>query len=706
MNILPPQAIAEALSWLATDAFNALQLPALAVVLGGPGEEELLHQFEMQCRDIDRASDSILILSLGTSKESPLMFNPVWRFQAHNDLARRIENIRMTPGHHFGTCWGSFSDAALRLLGLEPACLPAVYVRFACPGVADRPDPAVVVPLPHERCELASRFLTTLSWAASDHAHGHATLDTFLKEHTLHGWVVSQSTQNALDKALSGKSPRYEPAGCNPDEGETARVEMSWGIAVADADMQWGGLGEVVSEIEQFLNPWEYQPETTFRRPDLMVALRLARVAHNMGDYGTVVRNIGAAVEALFVASLLHLVRGSRRIRLPQHLDHVDPQAGHVEVAGVRLNHPRHVRIGAERGFDAPLLDPWLAPPLKQGLGALEYWLGEQSLTVAPSAFAAIVELHRRIADLRNPAAHGEQINREQAEEMWRLLEMLILSGQAAAMVSVRRGFYKWPDVDWTVLSGIRADPRPHYEQSLRAVSEAHQESEVWDCRRKSDHERVAALRAALNHFSSLAQSPVLNPVDLASLSAVKDAHRHMEGWEAFQADVAALSECDRQAGFLARVAGRWFTTHSRGDRHHLAEVSRALTPSPKTIRSTADIDGVIARIEHLLKAGIVVAAPGRNWQENVRRRLERWLDSVRLRDIASARTTPAAVWEKIRKWRDSLTAVLQQAEGDLKAVEVQYAEVARFLDCARARLAATRAGLAASCVCGRHSKP
>ena len=55
MNILPPQAIAEALSWLATDAFNALQLPALAVVLGGPGEDELLHQFEMQCRDIDRA---------------------------------------------------------------------------------------------------------------------------------------------------------------------------------------------------------------------------------------------------------------------------------------------------------------------------------------------------------------------------------------------------------------------------------------------------------------------------------------------------------------------------------------------------------------------------------------------------------------------------------------------------------------------------
>ena len=354
MNILPPQAIAEALSWLATDTFNALQLPALAVVLGGPGQEGLLHHLEMQCRDIDRASDSILILSLGTSEESPLKFNPVWRFQAHNDLASRIDNIRMTPGHHFGTCWGSFSDAALRLLGLEPACLPAVYVRFACPEVAGKPDPAVVVPLPHERPELASRFLTELSWAASDHAHGHAPLHTFLMERSLSGWVISKSTQDALDGALSGNLASPQPPRFRLADSEKARVDMGWSVAVANVDVQCVWLGEVVSEIEQFLNPSRDQQGTTFRRPDLMVALRLARVAHDMGDYGTVVRNIGAAVEALFVASILHLVRGSRNIRLPQHLDHVDPQAGHVEVAGVRLNHPRHVCIGAERGFDAP----------------------------------------------------------------------------------------------------------------------------------------------------------------------------------------------------------------------------------------------------------------------------------------------------------------------------------------------------------------
>jgi hypothetical protein len=123
MNILPPQDIAGALCWLTTDAFESAGLPVLAVVLCGPAQQELLQHLQEKCRYIDQAGDRILILSLGTGKEAPQYFNPSWRLNPDSELSRRIRDIQGNRGYKMGTSWGSFSDAALRLLNLEPASI-------------------------------------------------------------------------------------------------------------------------------------------------------------------------------------------------------------------------------------------------------------------------------------------------------------------------------------------------------------------------------------------------------------------------------------------------------------------------------------------------------------------------------------------------------------------------------------------------------
>ena len=707
MNILSPLHIGEALSWLSTDAFDSLQMPALAVVLGAPGQEDLLRHLETECGKIDGASDSILILSLGTSHDSPGIYNPRWRYRTDSGLARQIEAFGRMRGYHFGTCWGSFPEAAIRLLNLEMSCLPAIYLRFAGSGRDRHRSPAIVVPLPQERPELASRFLTRLSWAADDHAHGHDALDHFLQEQGLSGWVIPEGTQEALDQAMRNNSPGRHYSGLNPDESEQGRIRIALSVAMADATMGWGGMRrQSVSEIEQFLNPRIDPPGCAFQRPDLMVALRLAEVAHKMGDYGTVVRNIGAAVESLFSATLLHLVRGSRKVRLPDFLDHVDPVVGKVDVAGVDLNRPRLDRIGATCDINTGIRDPWLAPPHGKGLQALELWIQEQDPGVPGDQFAAIVNLHSKIVTLRNPAAHGELITQRSADEMWLLLEELILSGQAAAMSSVRRSFRWWPRLDLTFISSVRSDPRPHYEQALQIEHQAREASKTSGLKRKESEETLIRLRTTHGYLCSLAEKPNLEPQDLASCPDLKSFTKHLEGWQAFQEDVAALIDGDSRTGSMARSAARWFTTTSVADRHHLALVSKAITPDPHGVRCAGDFDMVIARIEQILALGTIVPRPGVDWQLEVRRGLERWLESVGLSKLALERLPPSALHEKIRAWAGTLAGLLRESEVRLKAADLEHAEALKVLGCAVKRLGDARSGHELSCVCGQHGRP
>ena len=91
MNILRYDDIAGALSWLTSDAFESLEKPVLAVVLTPPQDRSLLRHLEQECRQIDRESDQILILLMGSGDHAVEVLNPLWRFERTNDLARRIK---------------------------------------------------------------------------------------------------------------------------------------------------------------------------------------------------------------------------------------------------------------------------------------------------------------------------------------------------------------------------------------------------------------------------------------------------------------------------------------------------------------------------------------------------------------------------------------------------------------------------------------
>jgi hypothetical protein len=703
MFILPSEDVAGALSWLTTDTFQSLGIPALAVVLAGPGHEDLLQHLEEQCRHVDRESDNILILSLGTGHNPPGLFNPLWSFAPSNELACRIDALRQKltrNPYRPGTQWGSFTDAAIRLLDLEPSCLPAVYLRFVRTDKDGAQSPAVVVPLPHARPELASRFLKQLSWEASDHTAGHTQLDAFLRDHNLFGWIISESTQEALDGSFRGlghRLPRNVGA-----SAESQRVQLAMDVAVTQSDGWTPDFSDIVSEADRFLAPRRKASKTTWYRPDLAIAMKLAATAHREEDYGTVVRTIGAVIEAFFSASLLHIVRGEWSVRLPRHLDAVDPDAGSIEVAGVRLNQPRKAVVGAT--IAATALNPWLAPPLFAGTQALERWLQEKALPeVNRASYGSIVTLLHEIADLRNPAAHGDCITVDHANRTWALFEHFMLSGQAAAMSAVRSGFEAWPHTDWTILATIHNTPRPQYERALHDECEA---SAAWaTCYEllKSLHTRVRSWRVALDSLSAIVTSTAPSLNDLVTKTATVMVSSYLPGWAEVQAHVMSLTESDRQAKALARSAGRLFTTRAIADRKRLAEVSRALTPDTAVIRTPEDIDNVIKRIMAILTSGVVIPISESDWQPQVRRRLEQWIESLGKRDEAHRQAMPDIVRERARTWFAALEHRVRELQPAIQDAEERHAQAKVVLDCAAARLRAARSGTIADCRCGGH---
>ncbi len=710
MNILPPEDIKGALSWLTTGAFEALDLPVLAVVLCDghhPEHRALLEHLQEECRHIDRTSRQILILSMGTEAQAPGIFNPLWRLNPSSECAHWFQDARgRIRGHKMGTHWGGFSESAIRLLDLEPACLPAVYIRFK-PATGDcHHCQPIVVPLRHQKMEQASRFLTQLSCAADDHIDGGTAIDLFLERSGLAGWRIREATQDALDRTFDIIEARRHilmPDG--PDPEELARVQLAYDISVKrEGWMSCGDHDDFVRKLEQFFCCAKGVPDTAFHRPDLVVALRLASVAHAHGDYGTVVRNIGAAVEAFFAASVLHLVRGARNIRLPSYLDHYDPGARRVIMAGIEINKPRHEVRGSQYGCKTP----WEAPSLAQGVQVLECFLGSDHMPQAApvDALDRIARFHADLAKLRNPPAHGVMVSREQAESAWCLLADAMCSGQIAAMAAIRRGFDCWPSIDWRVLSRIQANPHRHYDQARRDVEAADEKCrrlrQEWDLLCAAQEKRQAALdcltaiiQAGTPHLKKLLNQP--------ALGMVKD---ELNGWAQLEADLKACSVCDRQAKRLAGSACRWFSTPSRDDRHRLAEISRILTPSPDTVRNMADIDRVISGLEAVLAGGIVTAKPGNNWQTEVRASLERWAHALSRHAEIAARMTPTSVGQIAIAWKATIEVLVRQGQSCLKEAEIRKEQAEKYAGCAKKRLEAAGTGQVLACECGRHGTP
>lgn len=373
MIIEPNQAIAAQLSWLTTQTFERLEFPVVAVVLAGPADCLLVEELELKCRRIDLSSERILIISMGSSEEAAHLGNPAWFNQYEDELARRIRNLRggwLAP-HRPKPYWGSFADAAIRLLDLEPACLPAVYLRFASKEGTLGSSSAVVVPMATAGPDAFARFLRKLSIAAEEHWLGLKDMADFLVEVGHAGWLVDISTQAALDQVLD--SMEWEPRPYNQG-GETERVQTTWDTIVMPARSA-PAYNEIVAEAERFLAPLNSPTTTTFYRPDLALTLRVAAMAWRMGDYGTVVRNIGVACEAMVSASLFHSVRGIRGVRLPVYLDRFYPDRDRLPIAGAEFNCPRHAIIGGVGGGTA-LWDP------VEGTDA-RYWLG--SIRTLPS---------------------------------------------------------------------------------------------------------------------------------------------------------------------------------------------------------------------------------------------------------------------------------------------------------------------------------
>lgn len=705
---LPAEEITSALSWLTTSVFREMRLPALAVILADSSHEDLLQHLAVECRQIDRESDQILIMSPGVGDKHPEIFNPLWHHMGVDELSIRIKRVRSnlrTGRYNSGTRWGSFSDAALRLLDLEKTCLPALYLRFSKQVSNFKESCAVVVPLSNLQPKMASRLLKQLSWAATDHADGVKHIDEFLREHQMFGWLISESTQAALDKVLD---PRRIPSiSLDSTEPEHERVQMVFESTVANST--YSDYSDMISAAKKYFVTSRDRSPTAFNRPDLIVGLELAAIAQKMGDFATTVRNIAAAIESIFTASLIHLVRGEHNIRLPSYLDHVDPDAGPVEIFGVSLNRPRKESIGVSGG-----LHPWLAPSLSLGSQLFEQYfrkLAPPSLN--RSLCAEITSLINLVASLRNSPAHGGAVELDRAQKAWQAFETFLLSGQAFAMATIRNNFRVWPTLDWNVFACIRADPRPRYEQAMqdyKNADSAYQQAE------KQNEILRHGLRVEIRNLESITKqikfSLERTNLSLTGLLSLWSQIGHVWREDVF-ANLQAATESDRRAKSLAKSTSRWFIPTKGANGCLLEEFFRLLFPTP-ILLELGQKERVLERLEALLATGVCVSKR-ETWREEIRHQFNVWLDTIPISNAAKDWLFSFCQKEKAVYGSEDPVFVIANGlidEIKLKLVRVQsladapneaLVESRKVYDCAGLRLTAARAGEDCECRCGRH---
>jgi hypothetical protein len=699
MIIEPNQAIAAQLSWLTTQTFERLGFPVVAVVLAGPADCLLLEELELQCRRIDSVSERILIISMGSSEEAAQLGNPAWVYQYDGELAHRIGNMRggSWAPHRPEPYWGSFADAAIRLLDLEPPCLPAVYLRFASKEGTLGSSSAVVVPMAAARPDAFGRFLRKLSIAAEEHEVGLKDMADFLVGEGHAGWLVERSTQVALDQVLG--STEWEPRPYNQD-GEAERVQTTWDTIVMPARSA-PAYNKIVAEAERFLAPLNSPTTTTLHRPDLALALRMAAIAWRMGDYGTVVRNVGVACEAMVSASLFHSVRGIRGVRLPVYLDRFDPDRDRLPIAGAEFNCPRHAIIGGVGGGTAPRT-PWKAPTLAIGLGAFEHCLPEMDPgRIGRDGCAALLSVLREISQLRNPAAHGDLTSEKSADKAWSLLETLILSKQMEALAAIRTGFHHGSILDLAVVSRIVAISRPHYLSCIEEQKVAYQSLLERDVSCKKVLDSITPLRTAVGSLSLVLSKADLTFWDLMGARHLKDTCSGLPGWVEVQPHLAVQDEVRRRTKANSRLASRWFSTESQSDRWRLGDISRLLGVGPDEVRTVADIEAILANVEAILRERGVQPRPGEDWHAPIRARLEGWLEFNAL--YAGPRPVPDVIRQHASNWKDHLESLLRVKEVKMQAAQEECETASSIYACASVRLQDARRGARPACTCGRH---
>jgi hypothetical protein len=158
-------------------------------------------------------------------------------------------------------------------------------------------------------------------------------------------------------------------------------------------------------------------------------------------------------IESSLTSTLVHVVRGLRGVALPGHIDLVDPDAGEVEVVGVPLNAPQWRTVGEPRTPVGRV--PWRAPTLHAALATVQ--ASAESMAWLPNdARITVDDLARRMASLRNPAAHGTVPPREHAEAAWGILRSWHDQGCAHALAELRDDLSRWPHIDPRAFSAVQ----------------------------------------------------------------------------------------------------------------------------------------------------------------------------------------------------------------------------------------------------------
>ena len=177
-----------------------------------------------------------------------------------------------------------------------------------------------------------------------------------------------------------------------------------------------------------------------------------------------------------------------------------------------------------------------------------------------------------------------------------------------------------------------------------------------------------------------------------------------LPGWVEVQSYLAYLAEQDdvkRRTTANSRLASRWFSTESQSDRWRLGNISRVLGVGPDEIRTVADIEAILAKVEAILFEGIVQPRAGADWRVPIRAKLEGWLEFNARH--AGPRPVPEMIRQHLSNWKDYLVSRIREKEVELQVAQEECKTASSIYACASVRLQDARRGARPACTCGRH---
>ena len=447
-----------AIRWLTTTTFAELPFELLAVVLD-ERKDQGIHVLLENPDVIERLhfNTHALLLSVTEQAETPQMPFPI-QDEKSNQWVMKLREV--TPifygknGNHFQT--------TLKLLNIFPDTLPVVYLRFK--GLSP-------MYLPIESNEKTIDCLSDLfdKMGRLSLAGTHATfeiIEKILCRHNMYAVKITEKRQQLLDKGIEGKMTscsKYE-------EFEVCHILDDAGIAQPQVD-------HILKEIDGFPyrhQDFPYHTLITKVRPllpeHLQNRLRSTVLAHLMEDYATVATNLCAIIEGSLSGSITQVVRGDFGIDLPTYNKRYDPNKGSCKISGIEIN-----------GFGAVMGDTsaarkirWKAPMLREQLilipKAAE--IEELSLELNQKGWESLQSIASTLAQVRNPAAHGEELTESQAHTAWKQLQAWYDFGCANALFEIRQSIANWPLMKSDALQQIRSGyhiQRNHQETVLKS---------------------------------------------------------------------------------------------------------------------------------------------------------------------------------------------------------------------------------------------